>query len=188
VPHLDNPRPNWRFTRTARWLHWILAALIVFMLGLGWTMMAMEEEPGAESLFSLHKSLGLCVLVLVAVRLSWRLAHPVAPLPDYVPAWQKKLATATEWSLYACMVAMPVLGYLGASHQKHPPRFFGLPTPAWAQPDRDMAERLFELHGLVAWVLTALIVLHVAGALKHIVIDKDTVFRRMSFGGDEDAP
>jgi cytochrome b561 len=185
---IDNPRPNWRFTRTARWLHWILAALIVFMLGLGWTMVALEDEPGAGSLFSLHKSIGLTVLVLVAVRLGWRLAHPPAPLPDYVPGWEKTLATVTEWSLYACMVAMPVLGYLGASHQKHPPRFFGLPTPAWTQPDRDVAERLFEFHGLVAWVLAALIVLHVAGALKHILIDKDTVFRRMSLGRDEDAP
>jgi cytochrome b561 len=185
---VDNPHPNWRYTRTARWLHWILAALIVFMLGLGWVMMAREEEPGAESLFSLHKSLGLAVLALVALRFFWRLAHPVAPLPDYVPAWQKKLATATEWGLYACMVAMPVLGYLGASHQKHPPRFFGLPTPVWTQPDHDLAERLFELHGLVAWVLSALIVLHVAGVLKHIVIDKDTVFRRMSFGSGKDAP
>lgn len=183
---IENPQPNWRYTRTARWLHWILATLIVFLLGLGWYMMSVEHRPGgARSLFDLHKSLGLAVLVLVALRLAWRLAHPAAPLPDYVPPWQKKLATATEWGLYVCMAAMPLLGYLGASHQKQAPRFFGLPTPAWAQPNHDLAERLFDIHGLIAWPLVALIVLHVAGALKHIVIDKDTVFRRMSFGSDK---
>jgi cytochrome b561 len=187
--NIQNPQSNWRYTRTARWLHWILAALIIFLLALGWTMMSVEHRPGgARPLFDLHKSLGLAVLVLVAARLVWRLSHPVAPLPDYVPAWQKTLATVTEWGLYACMVAMPVIGYLGASHQKQPPQFFGLATPAWTQPNHNMAERLFDIHGLIAWPLVALIILHVAGALKHILIDKDKVFWRMSFGTDKGAP
>lgn len=129
--------------------------------------------------------MAVLVLVLVTLRIVWRIGHPVAPLPDSVPAWQKKLATATEWGLYLCMAAMPVLGYLGAAHQKHPPAFFGIATPAWTQPDHDVAERLFDIHGVIAWPLVALIVLHVAGALKHILIDKDAVFRRMSFGADE---
>lgn len=182
---IENPQPNWRYTRTARWLHWILAALIITLLALGWYMMTVEHEPGADSLFNLHKSLGLAVLVLVALRIVWRLGHPVAPLPDYVPAWQKKLATATEWALYLCMAAMPLTGYLGAAHQKQPPAFFGLATPAWTQPNHDLAERLFDIHGLIAWPLVALIVLHVAGAFKHIFIDRDKVFARMSFGADK---
>jgi cytochrome b561 len=185
---IENPQPNWRYTRTARWLHWTLATLIIFMLGLGWTMMTVEHDPIGKPLFSLHKSIGLIVLALVALRIVWRLGHPVAPLPDYVPSWQKKLATATEWCLYLCMAAMPLTGYLGASHQKQPPAFFGLHTPVWAQPNHDVAEQFFSIHSLIAWPLVALIVLHVAGALKHVLIDKDTVFRRMSFGRDRAEP
>jgi cytochrome b561 len=71
---IQNAQPNWRYTRTARWLHWTLAVLIIVLLALGWTMMALEHRPGgARSLFDLHKSLGLAVLVLVAARLVWRL-------------------------------------------------------------------------------------------------------------------
>jgi cytochrome b561 len=182
---IENPQPNWRYTRTARWLHWTLAALIITLLALGWYMMTVEHEPGADSLFNLHKSLGLAVLVLVALRIVWRFGHPVAPLPDYVPAWQKKLATVTEWALYLCMAAMPLTGYLGASHQKRAPMFFGLPTPVWTRPNHDVAEQFFGIHSLIAWPLVALIVLHVAGALKHVLIDKDKVFTRMSFGTDK---
>jgi cytochrome b561 len=178
----EHPQPNWRYTRTARWLHWILAVLIITMLAVGWTMTSMEHKPGASTLFSLHKSVGLAVLVLVTLRIIWRASHPAAPLPDYVPSWQKRLANATEWTLYVCMAVMPLTGYLGASHQKHPPAFFGLPTPAWALPDHDVAERFFSVHSFVAWPLAALILLHVAGALKHVLIDRDSVFRRMSVG------
>jgi cytochrome b561 len=185
---IENPQPNWRYTRTARWLHWTLATLIIFLLGLGWYMMTVEHTPGGRTLINLHKSIGLIVLVLVAVRIVWRLGHPVAPLPDYVPSWQTKLATATEWCLYLCMAAMPILGYLGASHQKQPPALFGLATPAWTQPNHDVAEQFFGIHSLLAWPLVALIVLHVAGALKHIFIDRDKVFARMSFGTDKTEP
>lgn len=186
---IENPRPAWRFTLTGRWLHWIMAVFILFQLGLGWYMMSVEDRPGgARDLFSLHKSVGLALLVLVTVRVCWRLLHPVAPLPGYVPRWQRMLAGVTEWSLYACMIAMPVLGYLGASHQKQAPRFFGLPTPSWGAPDHELAERLFGIHGIVGWVLAALIALHVAGALMHIVIDRDGVFHRMSLGRDRETP
>lgn len=181
--------PGWRYTPVARWLHWLLAVLLIFMLGLGWVMTAGEHEHGAPNpLVGLHKSVGLAVLGLALLRLLWRIAHRPAPLPDSVPRWQRSLAVATEWGLYACMVAMPLLGYLGAAHQQRPPRFFGLPTPAWARPDHELAERLFEMHELVGWLLTALIVLHVAGALKHLLIDKDGVFRRMSLGAGRDFP
>jgi cytochrome b561 len=177
----------WRFARTARLLHWIVAASIFFLLGLGWYMMAVEREPGAKALFDLHKSIGLTVFALIAIRLVWRLGHPPQALPATVPQWQKLLANVTEWSLYVCMIAMPLTGYLGAAHQKQPPRFFGLATPAWAIPNHDVAEQFFGIHSVIAWILSALIALHLAGALKHILIDKDTVFQRMSLGSGKTA-
>ena len=180
--HTDPARNTWRFALTARLLHWIVAVLIVCQLGLGWTMMTMEDDPGAGALFDLHKSVGLMVFALVAVRLGWRLAHPPAPLPASVAPWERTLANLVEWTLYACLVAMPLTGYLGASHQKHPPAFFGLPLPAWAAPDHDLAERFFGIHAVIAWLFAVLIVAHVAGALKHALIDRDGVFRRMSLG------
>ena len=131
--HNDPVRNTWRFALTARLLHWSVAVLIVCQLGLGWTMMTMEDDPGADVLFDLHKSIGLAVFALVAVRLAWRLAHPPAPLPASVAPWERILANVVERTLYVCMIAMPLTGYLGASHQKHPPTFFGLPLHSRGQ-------------------------------------------------------
>ena len=170
---------TWRYGPLAVALHWILAALIVFLVGLGWYMMSVEKEPGSASLFDLHKSIGFTVFALIVVRIAWRATHRPEGLPDSVPRWQAKASALLHWALYAAMVVMPVTGYLGASHQKHGPLFFGLPTPLWAAPDHDVAERWFGIHSVVAWVLVGLVAFHVAAALKHLLVDRDHVFHRM---------
>lgn len=170
---------SWKYGSVAMLLHWLLAALIVVLLGLGWFMMAIEDDPGSDWYFNLHKSLGLLVLALVALRLLWRMTHRPAPLPASLPRWQVRLSHLTQGALYVAMLAMPLLGLIGASFSKSGVAFFGLPLPAWAVPDHDTAERFFDLHGTLAWVLVALIVLHAAGGLKHLLVDKDGVFQRM---------
>lgn len=180
-PASQPPPAVWRYTRTAQWLHWSLALLLAGMLALGWTMMALEDEPGRERLFTLHQSLGLIIGLLVLARLIWRVAHPPAPLPSSVPQWQSRLAAATQWLLYACMLLMPVLGYLGATHGEHGVALFGWPLPVWAQPNEARSEQFFEWHGGVAWLLVATASLHALGALKHLLVDRDGVFQRMWF-------
>jgi cytochrome b561 len=172
---------TWRYSSTAIVLHWLLAALIVFLLGLGWWMMTIEKEPGSATYFDLHKSLGFIVLALVAIRIAWRATHRPEGLPDAVPAWQARASEALHWALYATMIVMPIVGYLGASFQKHRPEFFGLPTPAWATPNHDVSESFFTVHAITAWVLVVLVSLHVLAGLKHLLIDRDRVFQRMWF-------
>ena len=79
------------------------------------------------------------------------------------------------------MVLLPITGYLGASYTKAGVRWFGLATPQWAQHDHDLAEQFLTVHGVLLWTLVALVALHVAGALKHLLVDKDQVFQRMWF-------
>jgi cytochrome b561 len=174
--------PAWRYGVIARALHWLVALLIVFTTALGWRMLFIEKEPGADQWFDLHRSIGLTIFTLVALRLVWRLAHSPEPLPDSMPAWQRKLAAVTHWLLYLLMVAIPIAGYLGASYTKAGVAWFGKATPRWAEPNHDLAEQLFEIHGTLVWVLVALVALHVAGALKQWLIDKDGTFQRMTFG------
>ncbi len=171
----------WRYAAPAVVLHWLLAVLLATLLGVGWYMMSIEHEPGADWYFNLHKSVGIVVFGLVLLRLLWRLGHRPAPLPAYMPAWQVKLALATEWALYGCMFLMPLLGFLGASYSRDGVIFFGIPLPAWVTPSHDTAETFFELHENLAWIMVGLISLHVAGALKHLVIDKDDVVKRMGW-------
>ena len=170
----------WRYSRIAVALHWALALLIVVLVGLGWFMMSIEDEPGSTRFFDLHKSLGLTLLALVVVRIAWRATHRPESLPHAVPAWRARAAAWLHGGLYLCMVVMPVTGYLGASHQKHGPHFFGLETPAWATPNHDLAEQFFSVHSVTAWVLVGLVALHTLAALKHLV-DRDGVFQRMWF-------
>lgn len=180
VAFSPDPGP-WRYGVVARTLHWILALLIVFTTGLGWRMMFIEKEPGAAEWFDLHRSIGLTIATLVALRLVWRLGHRPEALPDAVPGWQARLAAITHGLLYLLMVVIPVTGYLGAAHTKADVSWFGRALPRWTAPDHDLAEQFFDVHGTLVWVLVALVALHVAGALKHWLVDRDGVFQRMGY-------
>ena len=172
---------TWHYGALAIALHWIIAVLIIGQVGLGWYMLSVEKQPGARALFDLHKSLGFTVFGLIVLRILWRATHPPEGLPVSVPVWQAKISNLIHWALYACMIIMPVTGYLGAAHQKAAPKFFGFSTPAWATPNRAIAEQFFTAHSITVWVLVALISLHTLAGLKHLLIDKDRVFHRMWF-------
>ena len=170
---------TWRYGSVAIALHWVLAALIVGMLALGWFMMTIEKQPQGPWYFDLHRSVGLVVFALVLLRILWRFAHRPEALPSSVMRWQVTLSWFTQYLLYACMVVMPVTGFLGSAYSKAGVRFFGLALPAWATPSDATAEWFFSVHSTTVWILVALVVLHVAGGLKHLVVDRDGVFQRM---------
>lgn len=174
---VDAPTP-WSYARPAVSLHWLLAMLLIVMVSLGWYMMSIEKQPGSDWYFNLHKSIGLTVLGLVVLRLLWRLQHRPEDLPSSVPVWQAKLASWTQHLLYVCMVVLPVTGLTGSLYSKDGIAFFGaaLPHPA---PNHDLSEQLFSIHGATVWVLVGLVALHVAGGLKHLLINRDGVFQRM---------
>lgn len=172
---------QWHYAPVAVALHWLVALLVVGMAGVGWYMHSIEDDPGADTWFDLHKSTGMVVFVLVLVRLAWRLRHPPAALPASVPGWQVLAASTVHRLLYACMILMPVTGFLGASHTNSGVVFYGLRLPRWRLANRDTAELFFGLHGWIVWILAALVALHTLAALKHLLVDRDRVFQRMWF-------
>ena len=171
--------PGWRYAAPARLLHWLMAVLIPAMLALGWYMMEIEDDPGSDVYFNLHKSLGLLLLLLLAARAAWRLGHRPADLPPSLPSWQARLSRLGHGLLYLGMLLVPATGLAGALLSKSGVAFFGLALPRWFAPDHALAEQCFELHELAAWTLAGLVVLHVAAGLKHLLLDKDGVFQRM---------
>ena len=170
---------TWRYSRPALFFHWILAALIPFQIGLGWYMLSIEDTPGSAAYFALHVSLGLTAALLIALRLMLRVRNRPAPLPSSLPAWQVKVASLTHVLLYVFLVLMPITGFLGVSVSGEPTAFFGIPFPVWISRNDTLKEQFFAAHSSIAWALVALISLHVLGALKHLLVDKDSVFRRM---------
>lgn len=174
-----SPAPAWRYAPPAMLLHWLLAVMVVVLVSVGWYMLSIEDDPRSAWYFDKHKSFGMIAFVLVLLRIWWRARHRPAPLPASVPGWQVTLAHFTEWCLYGCLFLMPILGFLGASYSDEGVTFFGTPLPAWAVQNHDRSELLFSLHIGLAWVMVALIALHVAGALRHLLVDRDGVFQRM---------
>ena len=175
----DSTRTAARYSHPAIALHWLLALLIAVQVGLGWYMLSIEKQPGSGWYFALHVSLGLTAAALIGLRMAWRIGNPPDPLPASVPPWQMSAIRMSHRLLYTLMFLMPLTGYLGAAFSGDGVSYFGLPLPDWASPNDAWKERFFGLHSIIAWTLVGLVGLHVLGALKHLLIDKDGVFWRM---------
>ncbi|HPE47371.1 MAG TPA: cytochrome b/b6 domain-containing protein [Hyphomonas sp.] len=169
-----------RYTTVAILLHWIMAALILFMIWLGWNM-----EDNVER-FQLHKSIGITILVLTVARVLWRWINPPPPLPAEIPPRDKMLAELVQRGFYALMVLLPLLGWFLVSTAKKevPTLLFGVVRwphlPFTASLRGGTLHEVAEfLHSKGAWVMIILLALHVAGAVKHEISAEEGVLKRM---------
>jgi cytochrome b561 len=156
------------YSRTAIALHWSIAALLIANLALGFWHDAFGKSASAWLMF-FHKSIGFSVLVLTCARLAWRLFHRPPPFDGAMKIWEARLARAVHALFYVLMFAMPVSGMLFSSSWNRATPVFGLfqipPLPAPASPG---AQTLFgNAHEALGFATIALIMIHVAGALKH---------------------
>ncbi|MDR2876188.1 MAG: cytochrome b [Methylobacillus sp.] len=194
-----------RYTKIAIILHWLIALLIIALLVLGlWLGTLPEQSPFEASFdlfnlglytvtlpeptyvngfyFNLHKSLGVTVLALIALRVLWRLTHAAPPLPNSMQAWEKLLAHLGHIGLYILMIAVPVSGFIMSWFGKYGVAWFGVPLVD-ALKNEKVSHFFEEVHEFTAWALIVLLVIHVLAAIKHKLIDKDTVMKRMSLLG-----
>lgn len=160
--------PTVRYTRIAIALHWLLAAALLYQLALGWWMIDLPKQPPGlrAGWFNWHKSLGIAICIVVLLRLAWRLAH-AAPGHDQLPAWQRRAAEVSHALLYACMLVLPLSGYVGSVLSGYPVKFFGIVLPPWLPAWPAGKQFLSGLHFAAVCVFMALIALHVAAALWH---------------------
>jgi len=172
-----------RYTRTAIALHWLIALLVIGQFAWGWWMQQIPKQPVGPRVdaFNLHKSVGLVILALMVVRILWWIGHRPPPFPP-MPSWQAWAARATHFALYGLLVIQPVSGYLGSEFSGFPVRFFGLTLPGWAGKNIALKEFLSVVHLAASWSIAAAVALHVAGALKHALIDGDGLLARMGIG------
>jgi len=161
-------------------LHWTSALIILGLIGLGLYMTSLEPSPGVLKYYFWHKSFGMVVLLLVALRVLWR-ATNIRPgsLPTH-KSWEKTLAHLVHFLLYVAMISMPLSGWIMSSAKGYPVSVFGWFTlPAIVGKNPTLADWAVTYHEIAAYTLIAIIGLHMAGALKHHVIDKDNTLRRM---------
>ena len=164
----------------AKWLHWLIALMVFGLLGVGLYMTDMRISPQKIQLYMTHKSLGLTVLMLMLLRLAYRIKNPAPALPAGIPGWQKAASQITHLLLYLLLFAMPISGWLMNGASGFPMKYFGLVrVPDLLARNQEYLALFKAVHFYIAWTLMAVIALHVLAALKHHFIDRDTILRRM---------
>lgn len=169
-----------RYTRTTISLHWIMALGFISLFLLGFYMQSLSFSPTKLQLYSWHKWAGVSLFLLAALRLLWRLTHPIPALPRSMSLPMQRLAHLGHYILYGFMFAVPLSGWLMSSAMGFQTVWFGvLPLPDLVAKDKELASILSAVHVYLNWAFIAVIVGHVLAALKHQFIDKDNLFARI---------
>ena len=192
---LRNTAESWGWL--GRLLHWVMALLILGLVGVG---IYMVEVLGSDSdslllryeLTQTHKSFGFVAFVLALLRIGWRLVNPTPALPD-MHAGLRALAHGGHLALYLCMIVLPISGWLMASASPYndPDAYirvknmvfglFELPDP-YPKGDEDLTKLLGQIHFYTAIALVVILAGHIGAALKHHFVERDNVLRRMLRG------
>lgn len=169
-----------RFTPLQRLLHWLMAVCILAMLFIGVGMVS-TVMPKFLSLVSIHKSLGIAILVLALIRLAVRLRYGAPALPADLPEPMRFAAHLSHYALYALMIGMPLLGWAMLSAAAYPVVVFGsLYLPPILPQSDSLHTWLWEAHFYLAFAFFALVLMHVAAALFHVLVRRDGVFEAMA--------
>ena len=176
MPPADPPR----YGRVARILHWVVAVLVIGAVAAGLTMVRIGDGPLQNGLFDNHRAVGFVVLVLVVLRLVWRLGNRPPKLTAAIPFWQRAAAAVVHWSLYALLILTPLVGWIATNAYGAPIGIFGLfELPVLVAKDEALSKVLFGLHETLGLVIAGLVGLHVAAALYHQFVRKDGLIGRM---------
>jgi len=169
-----------RFTPLQRLLYWLMAACVLSMLFIGVGMVS-TVMPKYLTLVSIHKPLGIAILVLALIRLALRLRYGAPPLPADLPKPMKLAAEASHYALYALMIGMPLIGWGMLSAGAYPVVLLrGWHLPAVLPLSDSLHTLLWDAHFYLAFAFFTLILLHVAAALFHALVRRDGVFDTMA--------
>lgn len=184
MPDGDPPSAA-RYSVVAIVLHWLLALAIVGAFGVGLYVADLPFSGQRIKLINWHKWAGMSILALSALRLLWRLSHRPPPLAqrvlDAMPRWQQSAHHAAHLAMYLLFFAVPLLGWAYSSAAGVQVVWFGmLPLPDLLPVDKEFGKLVLKpMHQASALMLGALVLSHVAAALKHQFVDRDGLLQRM---------
>lgn len=182
---LDTPTGKLEvYTAPARTLHWLTVALIIVQAPVGLYMAYRGNtlniwDATTNTLYSSHKLLGVTILAVILVRLAYRLTAGAPADEPTIEPWQKTVSHIVHWLIYALLITVPILGYLGVSYFPALNLFGAFNLPGLVAPHQPTANIVFWWHGTAAFILIGLIALHIAAALHHHTVRKDNVLTRM---------
>jgi cytochrome b561 len=178
-------RPAVTYDAAGRAFHWTVVVLVACQFVTALLLPHIKLDTPLDTDINLHFNLGLAILVVMAVRLGHRWAHPVQVAPGTARHWERTLADEMHRLFYAILLIGPFLGWASASSHGLPVRLLGLVTlPALAPRQAHWGSVAGDVHGYLMWTLLGLVGLHAAAALYHHFVRRDDVLRRMLFSGD----
>ncbi len=165
---------------TSKLLHWLIAVCVLTTAPVAIAMTRVDKGPTQDVLYNFHKSLGVLILILMILRLINRLAAGALTAAPEIEPWQRTASSVVHTSLYALLLAMPIVGYIANSAYEAPTPFFGLfNLPQLIGKNEALATQLFTIHRWVGWFVILLVLTHVSAALYHHFIRSDSVLKRM---------
>ena len=168
------------FSLPVKLFHWLTVLLLAVQYVIGWLMPDVHHDTRPVGLIGLHLSVGATIVLLVLVRLAWRVSHKPPAESRTLPPLMRMAASATHGLLYALLIALPLMGWANASARGWAVSLFHVvPLPALAATGSALGHTLGDVHKLTAWVLLGLIGLHVAAALFHQFVIRDGTLGRM---------
>ncbi len=172
-----------QFGTLAKVFHWVLFMMLAFSMIAGNFMADMPKGPEKLEAMGMHKSFGAVIIILISLRLLWRLINVLPSLPEDMSKSQIFKAHAMHWVLYFFMFAQPISGIMMSQASGFPVSFFGLfEFPMLLDKNPALAETFHTAHGII-WIVLAVAALgHISAALYHHFIVKDDVLKKMTFG------
>jgi cytochrome b561 len=176
---IRNTRTGWG--SVARWFHWGLALAIIGMIAFGWWMNHVPARADKFFYRSIHADIGYVILLLTVLRIVWRALNPTPARPAGLSRWQKIAAQVSHGALYLVVILVAMLGWAhSGARTPNYSDFFGLfNVPQFTSPDKAAAGAYEDRHIFFAYVLLALIAIHVIAALWHHFVRRDRVVARM---------
>jgi cytochrome b561 len=164
----------------ARLLHWIIAILLLLQIPAGIAMVSEPLTAWTAPVYIFHKGSGAVLLVLVLARAAWRLTHRPPPFPDYMPPLEQRIANATHVAIYVVLVVMVVSGYVHVIGGGYPIEMLdALGVPPLIPNVPRLANAVLPVHQFGAFVLVGLVAVHIAAVMRHHLIERNPVLRRM---------
>lgn len=172
------------YTRTAQWLHWLMAIIFIVAYIIGFysgNFLSYESDGSFKGdIITLHKNIASVIIFLVIIRIFWRYTHPTPELPETMSPTMKKMAHFGHLALYLILLTLPITGCLFSWSAGHPvPVLYLFDIPRLIEPNDDLLMIVKPLHIYISWAAGLLLIGHIGAALKHHFIDKDNVLRSM---------
>ncbi|SDR21689.1 cytochrome b [Pseudovibrio sp. Tun.PSC04-5.I4] len=169
------------YSAMAKFYHWVMAILVLIMVPMGLIMTDLSGGALQNTLYFYHKSIGILLFFLVALRLFQHWVTPAPKVPASLPVHLRIISRVLHGLIYLVLIVNPILGWIGLSLYGAPMPFFGLfNLPSVVAQDKPNAESILDFHATIGVVFAWLITLHILAGLYHWLIAKDGIIERMT--------